>query len=545
MPPSSIAPTPSAPAAKTKPDDRDFHYEHWTPRFNPWVITFTVTLATFMEALDTSIANVALPHIAGSLGSSQDEATWVLTSYLVSNAIVLPISGWIANRIGRKRFYMACVAAFTVFSFLCGLAATLPMLVVFRVIQGAAGGGLQPSERAILADTFPPERRSLAFSLYGMAVVLAPAIGPTIGGWITDNYTWRWIFFLNIPVGILSLVLTSRIVEDPPYLKRGRKTTGGIDGYGLGLLALTIGALQIVFDKGQEDDWFGSRFIVTCAVIAVAALVLFLYRELTVEHPIVDLSLYRNRNFAMTQIVMLLIGAALYSTTVMIPQFLQELLGYTAEQAGWALSIGGVVLIILFPIVGLIGQKVDPRLMITLGFSVLTFGIWRIADLNLSISFWDAASWRAVMVLGMPMLFVPISVMSYVGVPQEKNNEVSGLTALARNIGGSVGISFITTMLTRRSQTHQNYLAAHVYPSSANYLSLRQGMQSAFVRGGSAPPDASHEAAAQIYGMMQRQARALAYVDTVHVLVFLTACLIPVGYLMKKPRFRKPAEPLE
>ena len=258
-----------------------------------------------------------------SLGASQDEATWVLTSYLVSNAIVLPISGWIANRIGRKRFYMACVAAFTIFSFLCGLAATLPMLVIFRVIQGAAGGGLQPSERAILADTFPPERRSLAFSLYGMAVVLAPAIGPTVGGWITDNYTWRWIFFLNIPVGILSLVLTSRIVEDPPYLKRMRKITGSIDGIGLGLLALTIGALQMVFDKGQEDDWFGSRFIVTCTVIAVVGFVLFLYRELTVEHPIVDLSLYRKRNFAMTQIVMLLIGAALYSTTVMIPQFLQ------------------------------------------------------------------------------------------------------------------------------------------------------------------------------------------------------------------------------
>ena len=543
MPPSSIAPTPGA--QQTAPDDQDFHYEHWTPRFNPWVITFTVTLATFMEALDSSIANVALPHIAGSLGASQDEATWVLTSYLVSNAIVLPISGWIANRIGRKRFYMACVAAFTIFSFLCGLAATLPMLVVFRVIQGAAGGGLQPSERAILADTFPPERRSLAFSLYGMAVVLAPAIGPTVGGWITDNYTWRWIFFLNIPVGILSLMLTSRIVEDPPYLQRLRKKTGGIDGFGLGLLALTIGALQMVFDKGQEDDWFSSRFIVTCTVISVVGFALFLYRELTVEHPIVDLSLYRKRNFAMTQIVMLLIGAALYSTTVMIPQFLQELLGYSAEQAGWALSIGGVVLIVLFPVVGFIGQKVDPRLMITLGFCVLTFGIWRIADLNLNIGFWDAASWRAVMVVGMPMLFVPISVMSYVGVPQAKNNEVSGLTALARNIGGSIGISFITTMLTRRTQAHQNYLAAHVYPSSPNYLALRQGLQGAFARAGSAPSDASQRAAAQIYSMMQRQARALAYVDTVHVLVFLTACLIPIGYLMKKPRFRKPVEPLE
>jgi DHA2 family multidrug resistance protein len=533
------------PSATSTDANQDFHYEHWTPRFNPWVITFTVTLATFMEALDSSIANVALPHIAGSLGASQDEATWVLTSYLVSNAIVLPISGWISNRIGRKRFYMACVASFTLFSFLCGLAATLPMLVIFRVIQGAAGGGLQPSERAILADTFPPERRSLAFSLYGMAVVLAPAIGPTVGGWITDNYSWRWIFFLNIPVGILSILLTSRIVEDPPYLLRIRKKVGGIDGYGLGLLALTIGALQMIFDKGQEDDWFSSRFIITCTIIAAAGLIVFLYRELTVEHPIIDLSLYRNRNFAMTQIVMLLIGAALYSTTVMIPQFLQELMGYTAEQAGWALSIGGVVLMVLFPIVGFVGQKIDPRLMITIGFSVLTFGIWRIADLNLNISFWDAASWRAVMVLGMPMLFVPISVMSYVGVPQAKNNEVSGLTALARNIGGSAGISFITTMLTRRTQTHQNYLIRHIYPSSPTYLALRQGLQSAFARAGSSPSEASYRAAAQIYGMMQRQARALAYVDTVHVLVLLTACLIPIGYLMKKPRFRKPVEPLE
>ena len=541
----SIASKPGAPAKQTHSGDSDFHYEHWTPRFNPWIITFTVTLATFMEALDSSIANVALPHIAGSLGASQDEATWVLTSYLVSNAIVLPISGWVANRIGRKRFYMACVAFFTIFSFLCGLAASLPMLVAFRVIQGAAGGGLQPSERAILADTFPPERRSLAFSLYGMAVVLAPAIGPTVGGWITDNYTWRWIFFLNIPVGILSLLLTSRIVEDPPYLLRMRKKVGGIDGIGLGLLALTIGSLQMVFDKGQEDDWFGSRFIITCTVIAALGFLIFLYRELTIEHPIVDLRLYRNRNFAMTQIVMLLIGAALYSTTVMIPQFLQELLGYSAEQAGLALSVGGVVLVVLFPIVGFIGQKVDPRLMITLGFTVLTFGIWRIADLNLSISFWDAASWRAVMVLGMPMLFVPISVMSYVGVPQAKNNEVSGLTALARNIGGSVGISFITTMLTRRAQAHQNYLAAHVYPSSPSYLVLREGLQGAFARAGSAPSDASHRAAAQIYNMMRRQARALAYVDTVHILVFLTACLIPIGYLMKKPRFRKPVEPVE
>jgi DHA2 family multidrug resistance protein len=534
------------PAAKERDYDSEFHYEHWKPRFNPWVITFTVTLATFMESLDSSIANVALPHIAGTVGASYSEATWVLTSYLVSNAIVLPISGWIANRIGRKRFYMGCVAMFTVFSFLCGLANSLPMLIVFRILQGAAGGGLQPSERAILADTFAPEKRSVAFALYGMAVVVAPAIGPTIGGWITDNYTWRWIFFLNIPVGILSLILTNKIVEDPPYLKRVREKVGSIDGIGLGLLAVTIGALQILLDKGQEDDWFGSRFIITCTCVAVSGLIAFLYREWTAKHPIIDLSLYRKRNFAMSQLVMLTIGAALYSTTVMIPQFLQEVMGYTATNAGLVLTAGGVVLIVLLPIVGFLGQKMDPRLMITFGFCMLTIGIWRISDLNLSISFWDAASWRVVMVLGMPFLFVPISVMSYVGIPQEKNNEVSGLTALARNIGGSLGISFISTMLVRRAQTHQQFLVAHVYSGSPKYLAMKNGIAVALQNGGYSAADAAKGAAAQVYEMMLQQARLLAYIDTVHVLVVFTACLIPIGYLMKKPRFRtKPVEPME
>ncbi len=528
----------AADKVQDKDYDSEFHYEAWTPRYNPWIITLTVTLATFMEALDSSIANVALPHIAGTLGATYDEATWVLTSYLVSNAIVLPISGWIANRIGRKNFYMSCVALFTVFSFCCGLATSLPMLIVFRVIQGAAGGGLQPSERAILADTFPPEKRSVAFSLYGMAVVLAPAIGPTVGGWITDNYTWRWIFFLNIPVGILSLILTSRIVEDPPYLKRVRAKLGSIDGIGLGLLALTIGALQIFLDKGQEDDWFGSRFILTCAIVAGCGLVAFLYRELTAEHPILDLSLYKKRNFAMTQIVMLVIGAALYATTVMIPQFLQEMMGYTATEAGWALSAGGLVLILLFPIAGFLGQKLDPRLMITIGFSLLTLGIWRIGDLYLGITFWDAASWRVVMVLGMPFLFVPISVMSYVGVPQEKNNEVSGMTALARNIGGSLGVSFISTMLVRRAQTHQQILSAHTYSGAVTYRAMTRGMTGALRAQGYSAATAHSGALARMYGMLQQQASVLAYVDVVHVLVVLVACLIPIGYLMKKPRYR-------
>ncbi len=531
--------------AVTETMTEEEEFEVWHPRFNPWVIAFTVTLATFMEALDSSIANVALPHIAGSLAASQDESTWVLTSYLVSNAVVLPISGWISNRIGRKNFYMTCVALFTVFSLLCGLAPTLPILIFFRIIQGAAGGGLQPSERSILADTFPPERRSLAFALYGMAVVLAPAIGPTVGGWITDNYTWRWIFFLNIPVGILSLVLTSRIVEDPPYIHRLRKRILSVDGIGLGLLVLTIGALQIMLDKGQEDNWFSSGFIVSCAILSGGGFLAFLYRELTTEHPIVDLALYKRRNFAMTQIVMLLIGAALFATTVMIPQYLQELMGYSAEQAGMALSVGGLVLIVLFPIVGFLGQKIDPRLMITVGFAVLTLGILRIATLNLNISFWDASSWRVIMVLGMPLLFVPISVMSYVGIPQEKNNEVSGLTALARNVGGSLGISFITTLLTRRTEMHQTYLAAHVNAASLQYRGLNAGITAALQQHGYSKVDASARAALEIYHLLGRQARALAYIDTARILVLLTACLIPVGYLMQKPKFRRPAEPID
>jgi DHA2 family multidrug resistance protein len=313
---------------------------------------------------------------------------------------------------------------------------------------------------------------------------------------------------------------------------------GGIDGWGLGLLALTIGALQIMLDKGQEDDWFSSRFIVSCACVVVAGLGMFLYRELTIEHPILDLSLYKKRNFAMTQIVMVVIGAALYATTVMIPQFLQEMLGYTATEAGLAMSAGGLVLLLLFPLVGFLGQKLDPRLMITIGFSLLTLGIWRIGGLYLGITFWDAASWRVVMVLGMPFMFVPISVMSYVGVPQEKNNEVSGMTALARNIGGSLGISFISTMLVRRAQTHQRILAAHVVRGSSTFQSMNQGMTGAMRAHGFSAAGASAGAMARMYDMMVMQAKTLAYVDTVHVLVVLVACLIPIGYLMKKPRYR-------
>jgi DHA2 family multidrug resistance protein len=512
-----------------------FH-DTWRPRANPWAIAITVTLATFMEALDTSIANVAMPHIGGSLSASAEEATWVLTSYLVANAMVLPISGWIANRIGRKRFYMSCVFLFTVASLLCGMAPSLGMLVFFRVLQGAAGGGLQPSEQSILADTFPPQKRSMAFAVYGVAVVMAPVLGPTVGGWIVDNYSWRWIFFLNIPVGILSLYLSSRLVEDPPYLAEIRNRKEGIDYWGLGLLVVAIGALQIMLDKGQEEDWFSSRLIITLAVVAAIGLALFFWRELTIEHPVLDLRLFTRRNVGATQFVMFMVGVSLYSSTVLIPEFLQEIMGYSARQAGMAVSSGGLVLMLLFPVAGALAPKFDPRKLVATGFVITTFGLWRMTTINPNIGFGMAVSWRVFIALGLPFLFIPINTLCYSGIPQEKYNEVSGLTALMRNLGGSVGISFVTTLLARGTQKHLAMLTPHAADGNPSFEMMRTGLAGAWIRLGSAIPDAMHHAGAQIYGMAQVQARLLAYVDVIWIMVVVTAILIPIPFLMKRPK---------
>jgi DHA2 family multidrug resistance protein len=482
-----------------------------------------------------------MPHIGGSLSASISESTWVLTSYLVANAMVLPISGWIANRMGRKRFYMTCVFLFTIASLLCGLAPTLGMLVFFRVVQGAAGGGLQPSEQSILADTFPPEKRSMAFALYGVAVVMAPVLGPTVGGWIVDNYSWRWIFFLNIPVGILSLYMTNRVVEDPPYLAAIRKRRISIDYWGLGLLIVAIGALQVMLDKGQEDDWFGSRFIVTLFVVAVIGIAVFLVRELSVEHPILDLRLFRQRNVGMTQLVMFMVGLSLYSSTVLIPQFLQEIMGYSARQAGMAVSSGGLVLMALFPVAGALAPKFDPRKLVSVGFIITTFGLWRMTDIDLNVSFALAVSWRAVIALGLPFLFIPINTLCYAGIPQEKYNEVSGLTALMRNLGGSVGISFVTTLLARYTQRHLNMIGAHTVAGNGPFDMMRNALTGAWMHNGNARPDALQHAHAQIYGMAQIQARLLAYVDVIWIMVVLTAMLIPIPFLMNRPKKAGPA----
>src|SRR5712671_6665977 len=438
----------------------------WRPAVNPWIIALTVTLATFMEVLDTSIANVALPHIAGSLSAGQDESTWVLTSYLVSNAIVLPLSGWLSSIMGRKRFYMSCVALFTISSALCGFAPNLPMLIIFRVLQGAGGGGLQPSEQAILADTFPPAKRGMAFAVYGAAVVVAPAIGPTLGGWITDNFSWRWIFFVNIPVGIISLLLTSRLIQDPPEFRRRKWSETRIDYMGLGLIAVGLGALQIVLDKGQREDWFESRFIVVLTVISAAALIFAVIWEWRHKDPIVELHLYKERTFATANFLMFMLGFALLGSTLLLPLFMQTLLGYTAERAGLALMPGGFTIMLLLPIVGFLLSRYSPRYLMMFGLSALSFSLFHMTSFDLGVAFRTVTMARAFQALGLAFLFVPINTTAYSGLPRDKNNAASGLMNLARNIGGSVGISVVTTLLARRTQFHQVRLTENL--SAAN-----------------------------------------------------------------------------
>ena len=372
------------------------HEKGWTGGHNPWTVALVVTMATFMEVLDTAIANVSLPHIAGSLSASIDESTWVLTSYLVSNAVVLPISGWIATRVGRKRFYMTCVLLFTASSFLCGIAPNLGMLVFFRVLQGIGGGGLGPSEQAILADTFPPAKRGMAFAVYGMAVVLAPAIGPTLGGFITDHYSWRWVFFINVPVGLVSMYLSSRILVDPPHLVEAKKRVGPIDGVGLGLIAVGLGALEYVLDKGQEDDWFHSSLIVVFAVIAGVALVSFVIWEWYQEHPVVEVKLFRNKDFLISNILMLVLGMALYGSTVLLPQYVQVWMGYSAMDAGMALSPGGFAVILLLPFVGKLVSKVDARYLIAFGFTLLSVSLLHMAHTIYPGMDFRTAVWKSI-----------------------------------------------------------------------------------------------------------------------------------------------------
>ncbi len=507
------------------------------PVINPWIIAVAVTLATFMEVLDTSIANVSLPHIAGGLSAGVDESTWILTSYLVSNAIVLPMSGWFSSLIGRKRFYMSCVAVFTISSFLCGLAPNLGMLIFFRVLQGVGGGGLQPSEQSILADTFSPAKRGMAFAIYGMAVVVAPAIGPTLGGWITDNYSWRWIFYINIPIGIISLLLTQRLIHDPPHMERKKGSGITIDYVGLGLLALGLGALQIVLDKGQRLDWWQSSFIDLLTVISLIALVtVVIFWEWRHEHPIIDLKLFRERSFAIANSMMFMVGFVLLGTTLLIPLFTQTMLGYPATQAGLALMPGGLLILMCMPLVGFLLGKIDPRRLMLFGLCMLAFAMFHMTTFDLSIDFRTVAIARMIQGAGLAFLFVPINTVAYAYLPRDKNNAASGLINLARNVGASVGISVVTTNLERRGQFHQDRLSAHLDPANPAVRAMLRGTTGALQAHGASATEATHQAYAMLQGGLERQASMLAYIDNFWMLGVAILLLIPFVFFIKRPQ---------
>jgi DHA2 family multidrug resistance protein len=507
----------------------------WKPQFNPWLIAVVVALAAFMEVLDTSIANVALPYMAGSLGASNDQSTWVLTSYLVSNAIVLPISGWMAVTFGRKRFFMVCLCIFTVSSLLCGIAPSLGLLLLFRVLQGAGGGGLQPMAQAILADTFPPEKRGLAFALYGITTIMAPTIGPTLGGWITFNYSWRWIFFINLPVGILALFLVYTVVEDPPYLKRLRAAAARLDYIGISFLILGVGALQILLDKGQEDDWFGSPFITTLIIVSAVSLVALVVWEWYQKSPIIDVRMFKSFNFASSSLMMFVLGILLFSSLVMMPQYLQTYLGYTSQVAGLAISFGGIMLLIEMPIMGQLTTKIQARYLIAFGWVSLALAMfYSTRRLDLDISFSSALWLRVAQVVGLGFLFVPVTLVAYVGIPPEKNNSISGIINFMRNMGSSVGTSIVTTLIARRSQYHQEILGGYASAGNPIFQSTINGFARHLVNSGLSPHAAKMQAYARIYQAVLAQAGTLAYIDTFKVLGVGASIMFFLSFILKR-----------
>lgn len=509
--------------------------EPWRPRFNPWLIAVVVSLAAFMEVLDTSIANVALPYMAGSLGASNDESTWILTSYLASNAIVLPLGGWFAGFLGRKRFFVACLVVFTVSSLLCGIAPNLGAIIIFRTLQGAGGGGLQPMAQAILADIFPPQQRGLAFALFGVTAIVAPTIGPTLGGWITDNYSWRWIFFINLPVGIVALLLVFRLVEDPPWAKKAIGAGGKFDYIGVGLLAVGIAALQVMLDKGQEDDWFGSRFILTLAIVAVTCLAGLAIWEWFNKTPVIEVRLFRNFNFLSANAMIFVLGILLFASLVMMPQFLQTLVGYTSTLAGLVLSGGGLLLLFMMPIVGILISKVQARYLIAFGWLCLSLAMYySTRRIDLQISFRAASFLRVVQVVGLGFLFVPITVVAYIGMPAEKSNAVAGLLNFMRNLGSSIGTSIVTTLIARRAQVHQAYLVRHLTPGHPTLDQTLAALSAHLTTSGLASTKAMQQALGRVYRETIAQATTLAYIDTFAILAVGALIMFLLSFALKK-----------
>ena len=508
----------------------------WKPRVNPWLIAMTVALAAFMEVLDTSIANVALPHIAGSLGASTDEGTWVLTSYLVSNAIVLPLGGWASSIMGRRNFFVFCITIFTIASFLCGAAPTLPMLLIFRVIQGAGGGGMQPMAQAIMADSFEPQKRGQAFALYGLVAVLAPSIGPTLGGWITDNFSWRWIFFINIPVGILAFILVTRLVDDPPWIKADPSKIRNMDYVGLGFLTLAMGGLQIMLDKGEENDWFSSNFIRFFLVMFIAGMIGLVVWEWRQKNPLINLKLFRFKNFAICCFLMMLVGGVLNANTVLQPQFMQQLLGYTATTAGLALTAGGVALLVMMPLAGIATGRISARTLAVCGFIMFVFTFRIAAEVTtLQMSFAQASWLRVVQMLPLPFCFISITNAAYVGMPKEESNQVAGLINFTRNIGGSILIAVTNAQVTSRAMWHQQHLQSAMTSASIGYQQHLKAL-SGFFGNSFGDPNGKGMALASIYNQLNQQAQMQGYQDVYMELSWMSTILIVLAFLLSKNR---------
>jgi DHA2 family multidrug resistance protein len=507
--------------------------ERVIPQINPWIIATSVMLSTFMEVLDTTVVNVSLPHIAGSLSATVDESTWALTSYLVANAIVLPITGWLANYFGRKRLLMTAVTGFTAASFLCGLAPNLPALIIFRIIQGACGGGLQPISQAVLLEAFPPRDRGKAMGFWGLGIVVAPMLGPVLGGWLTDNYSWRWVFYINIPVGILALIMTQLFIFDPPYIKRG---SSRVDYWGIGMLAVGVGALQIVLDKGQEEDWFASHGITALAIISAVGLVAFvLYELFGTEHPVVDLQVFKLRTYATGVFLMTMVGFVLYGSLVLLPILLQTLWGYPALQAGIAMAPRGLGSFIAMPVVGIIMVRFDPRKLLTIGMIVAAFTLFQLSWLNLYSGYWDVFWPQLVQGLSLALLFVPLTTITMDPIPKEKMGNATSIFNLMRNIGGSVGIANVTTVVARHTQMHINDLGANVNPYSLSSRMNLNGLTSMFTSRGMDRVTAAHGAYDATFGMVARQAAMLSFVDAFWLLGITFLVITPLIYIMKKP----------
>ncbi len=510
----------------------------FTPRprpaeVNPWLVAIAVMSSTFMEVLDTTVVNVSLPHIAGSLSATIEETTWTLTSYLVANAIILPMTGWLASAFGRKRLLLLSVVGFTVASFFCGLAPTLPFLIIFRIVQGACGGGLQPLSQAILLEAFPPEKRGQAMAFWALGIVVAPMLGPVAGGWLTDNYSWRWVFYINVPIGFVSILLTQRFVFDPSYL---RQKVVKVDYWGIMLLVLGIACLQIMLDKGQEEDWFSSHFIVILAVLATAGLVGLVIRELMTDHPIIDLGVFRYKSYAVGTFLMTILGFVLYGSTVLLPLLMQVLLGYTATHAGVTNLPRGLASFLIMPFVGRLTGKMDARKMLAIGLTGGAIAMYQLSRFNLNVGFWNF--WWPLILQGAALgfIFVPLTTVTNNPIPKERLGNATSLFNLMRNLGASIGIALVQTYQFRRQQTHINILGAHVNPYSAQANNMIDALRSSFVARGSDVADATRKAYDAVWGIIQRQAAMLSYNDTFLLLAIMFIAMLPLLLLLRKPK---------